>query len=65
MNFLYVLVGQNYEWEDISIVLTEEDAIKLSIDNPKLRVEIFNKTINNRYIPTYHYYQNGQYIETK
>ena len=65
MDFLYVLVGENYEWEDISIVLTKEDAIKISINNPKLRVEIFNKTIDNRYIPTYDYYQNGEYIIKK
>ena len=63
MEFIYLYIGGS-NWEDTSIILTIEDAIKKSITYPNKRVEIFSKTINNEYIPTYNYYQNGIYIQT-
>ena len=65
MEFVYLLLSNDYEWEDMTIFLTETDAIKISIKYPKSRVEIFGKGNDNGYIPTYNYYQNGILIESK
>ena len=46
------------EWEDMEIYLTEEEAIDISTTFPNERVEIFVK-VDNKYIPSYCYYQNG------
>lgn len=60
---IYLLVCGN-EWEDITVFLSIEDAIKESVNNPNNRVEIFNKKINGSgYSPTYNYYKNGKYIQ--
>lgn len=65
MKFVYVLVSDDIEWEDIVILLTEEEAIQTSITYPNRRVEIFSKTDTLRgYVPTYNYYENGEYITT-
>ena len=58
MDFVFVLVCGN-EWEDITILLSEEDAINESKNYPNNRVEIFSK--NNKFgvTPTYNYYKNG------
>jgi hypothetical protein len=63
MEKIYLLLCGG-EWEDIIIFLSEEEAIKASIENPNNRVEIFSKKENVAgYRPTYNYYENGQYIE--
>ena len=53
------------EWEDIRIILSEQEAINISKKYPKNRVEIFNKnnnteTLNFGYSPSYNYYKNGK-----
>lgn len=63
---VYVLVNDGDLWEDMVIILSEEDAIKESIQHPNCRVEVFcrmNLTNNNKFIPTYSYYKNGEYIQ--
>ena len=61
MDCIYVFLWGN-DWEDAIIFLSEEDAIKQSIENPNCRVEIFSKAGNGGYIPTYNYYKNGALI---
>ena len=61
MDFLYILIGK--EWEDMIIFLSEEDAIKESINHPLDRVEIFSKNDKHGYIPTYNFYKNGKYVK--
>jgi hypothetical protein len=39
-----------------------EEAIKISIKYPEQRIEIFSKSDNAGYIPTYNYYKNGVYF---
>ena len=58
------------EWEDIRIILTEEEAIETSKKYPKQRVEIFDKKINKEafnfgYSPSYNYYKNGKLINNR
>jgi hypothetical protein len=60
MDCVFVLLYGN-EWEDTTILLTEEDAINQSKINPNARVEIFSKN-NIGYTPTYNYYKNGELI---
>jgi hypothetical protein len=62
MEFIYVLLHGS-EWEDITIFLSEEDAIHNSLKYPTSRVEVFSKTENPGYSPTYNYYKNGVYIQ--
>lgn len=65
MEFMYVLV-LGAEWEDISILVSKEDAVKASIKYPKATVQIFAKENNSTaYKPTYHYYENGKFIDKK
>jgi len=61
-NFVYVLL-KGLEWEDMVIYLSKEDAIAASKMWPKCRVEIFGKK-NGGYIPTYNYYENGEYVQS-
>ena len=63
MDFVYVLTFGS-EWEDIIILLSKEDAINESINNPNARVEIFTKNNTVGYTPTYNYYKNGELIQT-
>jgi hypothetical protein len=63
MEFVYVLVSDYAEWEDIVIILSKEEAIQTSIIYTKSRVEIFKKD-KIGYVPTYNYYANGKYYET-
>lgn len=42
--YLYVLVPNGAEWEDLTIYLTEEEAIMKSKKYPNFRVEIFHQT---------------------
>jgi hypothetical protein len=61
MEFVYVLVNGS-EWEDMIILLSEEDAISNSIKYPNLTIKVFEKNISGSYTPTYNYYENGKLI---
>ena len=63
MDYIYVLVYDNTDWEDIIIFLSEEEAKEESIKHPEGRIEIFTKNHKKGYTPTYNYYKNGLYIE--
>jgi hypothetical protein len=64
MNFVYVMISDSCEWEDIVIYLTEEDAIKSSKMYPNTRIEIFINNFDfNGFTPTYRYYKDGKYYE--
>ena len=62
MDFIFVLLCGT-EWEDIIILLTDEDAINQSKKYPNARVEIFSKNNNVGYMPTYNYYKNGELVK--
>ena len=62
MDFVYVLLFGS-EWEDITILLSKEDAVNKSITYSNARVEIFSKNDNLEYTPTYNYYKNGELIQ--
>ena len=62
MEFVYILIGDGDEWEDIVVYLTIEEAIKESINHPNHRVEIFSKSNKSGYTPTYNYYKQGNYF---
>jgi hypothetical protein len=62
MDFVYVLLYGN-EWEDMVILLSNEDAINESIKHPDARVEIFSKNAKVGYTPSYNYYKNGELIQ--
>lgn len=61
MDYVYVLLYGS-EWEDIIILLSKEDAINESINQPNSRVEIFSKNTKLGYTPTYNYYKNGEIV---
>lgn len=61
--FVYILIPYGGEWDDITIILNEKEAIELSIKYPKMRVELFEIKNNIGYTPTYRYYQNGNFFE--
>jgi hypothetical protein len=65
MEFIYVLVSKDSEWEDMVIFLSVEEAIKESIKYPEKRIEIFSKSDKSGYTPTYNYYKNGELRFTK
>jgi hypothetical protein len=60
MIFVYVLIGDGYEWEDMIIFLTEKEAIDASKKYPKARVQMFSYQKDVGYVPTYYYYKNGE-----
>lgn len=62
MDFVYVLLGDGSQWEDMIIILSKEEAISASIKYPNQRVELFSKTETSGYKPTYNYYKNGEFI---
>ena len=62
MEFVYVLINGS-DWEDMMILLSNEDAINKSINYPNARVEIFSKNDKSGYTPTYNYYKNGEVIK--
>jgi hypothetical protein len=63
--YIYVLVGNNSEWEDMIIYLTKEDAINASKNHPNMTVEVFSKSDNHvGYKPAYCYYKDGEYYES-
>jgi len=57
---IYVLI-KGSDWDDIVVILSKEDAIQASVNNPHCRVEIFRRN-EFGYIPSYHFYRNGEYI---
>ncbi len=57
--FIYMLVGSGFEWEDMILFTDKEEAIQMSKKYPKERVEIFQKT-NAGFIPNFCYFQNGE-----
>lgn len=61
MDYIYVLICDKSEWEDMIILTSKEEAIRESINYPTSRVEIFAKNSSN-YVPTYNYYKNGELI---
>ena len=63
MDFVYVLLYGS-DWEDIVILLSKEDAINESINQPNSRVEIFSRNNKSGYTPTYNYYKNGELMQT-
>lgn len=60
MNFIYLLINGS-DWEDMVILLTEEEAIQESIKQPNIRIEIFSKNADGSvgYSPTYNFFKNG------
>ncbi len=59
--YVYMLLPDGAEWEDMTIILDVEKAIELSKKHPKLRVERFIKS-DSKYIPSYSYYKEGVLI---
>lgn len=52
------------EWEDMVILLTEEEAIQASLKYPHCTVAIFQKNKKRLgYWPIYDYYENGKLIK--
>jgi hypothetical protein len=64
MDYLYMLVGDGAEWEDIVLYATDAEAIEVSIKHKKTRVEIFKRDNAGAYRPTYNYYLAGNLILT-
>ena len=65
MKFVYLLI-KGYDWEDMTIIINEEEAIQASILYPNKIIEIFSKNEDIGYSPTYNYYKNGkiyQYLQ--
>jgi hypothetical protein len=58
MDFIYVVVQDSSEWEDLVILLSETEAKEASIRNSQCRVEIFKRT-EKGYVPSYAYYKDG------
>lgn len=64
MQFLYVLVCDAQEWEDMELYDSEEAAIAASKKHPSMRVEVFKKeTPDGSYLPMYCFYRNGELID--
>ena len=59
MNSVYLFI-YGCDWEDMIIILTEEEAIRASIKYSNSRIEIFSKNTDFGYSPTYNYYKNGE-----
>lgn len=59
MDYAYLLINSN-DWEDMVIIVTEDEAIQASMKYPNSRVEIFSKNADIGYSPTYNYYKNGE-----
>jgi hypothetical protein len=64
MDIIYVFAVDGAEWEDIIVYLTKEEAVEKSKQAPGTRLEIFKKSPDGGYRPTYTYYLNGEYVET-
>ena len=64
MEYLYMLVGDGFEWEDMLLYTHEADAIVASKRYPHRRVEVFKRDEHGTYSPTYSYWQNGELVNT-
>ena len=62
MDYIYLFVTNNAEWEDIIVFLSKEEAIEKSKKCPNVRLEIFKKSEKGGYRPTYTYYRNGEFF---
>ena len=63
MDTLYLVVGDDYEWEDMKMFDNKDDAVEYSKKYPQIRIEIFKKTEKGTFLtPTYVYYQNGTLV---
>lgn len=60
----FVFLVNSYDWEDNIIILNNKQAIKMSLEYPNSRVEIFSKNADDTYTPTYCYYKKGKLIQT-
>lgn len=61
--YTYMLVPNGAEWEDMIIVINNEDAITLSKKYYKCTVQIFEKKENSiGYEPMYNYYDKGEFV---
>ncbi len=65
MDFVYILVNNGDEWEDMVVFVSKEEAIEASKQNTNARVEVFRKSEKGGYVPSYNYYKNGEYVQTK
>lgn len=69
MEYIYVMVKNTGDWEDLVVFLTKEEAIQTSITFPSVRIELFSKNADyygdckGGYSPTYKYYRNGKLYE--
>ena len=63
MDFVYVFLDGNSDWEDLIILVSKEDAINESKKYPNARVEIFSKNEEKGYTPTYNFYKNGTLVK--
>lgn len=59
MDVLYIVVGNDYEWEDMKLIDNEKTAIEYSSKYPQIRIEIFKKNAKGLFVPTYSFYRNG------
>jgi hypothetical protein len=64
MDYLFMLVGDGAEWEDIVLYADEAEAIAASMKHKRIRVEIFKRDDAGAYRPTYNYYLAGNLILT-
>jgi hypothetical protein len=65
MDFIYMLVCDGDEWEDMIVYLTKEEAIEASKHYKNARVEVFRKSEKGGYFPSYNYFKNGNFVQTK
>jgi hypothetical protein len=63
MEYLYMLNGDGFEWEDMLLYMTEEHAMSASLRYPHRRVEIFQRDSHGTYSPTYDYWENGKLVK--
>jgi hypothetical protein len=59
MSEVYLLLGNNFEWEDIIVITEKSTAINISLKYPDMRVEIFSK-VDEKFIPSYKFFKNGK-----
>jgi hypothetical protein len=58
--YLYVVISQDFEWEDLIIFNDDLSAKEYSSKFPNIRVEIFTITNESKaFVPTYNFYKNG------
>ena len=65
MEEVYILVNSGNEWEDMVVYVTKEEAIEASKQFTNARVEVFYKSEKGGYVPSYNYFKNGNFVQTK